>query len=304
MVENSNFYHYLPVTDDTMRWGLYVTGGGRGIIPANQLYPAEGHPQLYQFKWAHGRTLPEFQMILITRGQGTFESTPTGIVPIAPNSIIILFPGIWHRYRPDRKIGWQERWLSLNGEIAHRLMDQQIMQPDKAVQIAKRPSQLIKRFDRLLDHIHAMPTENTILLSLRAMDLVAEVIEQTYEDSLHSAPRSNGMQEDIQDSLVLQALNLIWSHSHRPLSVNQLAERLPATRRTLERHFMQACGHSILDEINTCRLSRAKRLITETDLPMKTIAFLAGFTNPERMRVTFTNREGHSPAQFRKQVRT
>mgnify|MGYP001078116689 FL=1 len=69
MSEPYEFYHYLPVNDNAMQWGIYITGAGRGRIPAGQTYPPTGHPSLYQFDWKRGRTLPEFQVILVTEGQ-------------------------------------------------------------------------------------------------------------------------------------------------------------------------------------------------------------------------------------------
>ena len=66
------FHHYLPVNDEAMHWGLYVTGAGRAHILAQQVYPPPGHPSLYRFDWRRGRTLPEFQILLITDGRGVF----------------------------------------------------------------------------------------------------------------------------------------------------------------------------------------------------------------------------------------
>jgi transcriptional regulator GlxA family with amidase domain len=83
------------------------------------------------------------------------------------------------------------------------------------------------------------------------------------------------------------------------MSVSDIARLLPVTRRTLDRRFMEATGHSVLEEINACRLSRAKRLLTETELPVKTVAHLAGFNSTERMRVLFVEREGTSPTSYR-----
>lgn len=294
------FYHYLPVNDDAMYWGIYVTGAGRGRIPAGHVYPPTGHPSLYQFDWKRGRTLPEFQIILITEGRGVFESQPTGRAPVKPDTLVLLFPGVWHRYRPDPATGWKERYISLNGEIVHRLMDQQFFCPQRAVCSPQNPAEVVHRFDQLLDRIHRKPTENSILLSLHAMDLLAEVIEHASEKPLPSGARCSALIDRVRDPLVAQALDLIWTHSHRPLSVNQLAEHLPVTRRTLERRFALERGHSILDEINLCRASRAKRLLSETELAIKTVAYLAGFTSRERMRVRFLQQEGCSPAQYRK----
>jgi len=303
MADPYEFFHYLPVNDDVMDWGLYLTGAGRGRIGARRRYPPAGHPSLYQFDWSRGRTLPEFQIILITDGRGTFESEPTGRVPIRPDTVVLLFPGIWHRYQPDPTTGWRERWISLNGEIAHRLMDQQLVRPGGAVYQPLGMSEMTERFDQLLDRIHAKPTENSILLSLRAMDLIAEAIEQARAGLSPSDARASRPTDEIEDPVVAQALDLIWTHSHRPLSVNELVTHLPITRRTLERRFALERNHSILDEINLCRTGRARRLLAETDLPIKTVAYLAGFTSQERMRIAMLHHDGCALAEYRRRAR-
>jgi AraC-like DNA-binding protein len=303
MCDPYEFYHYLPVNDDAMRWGIYVTGAGRGHIPARGSYPPEGHPSLYQFDWKRGRTLPEFQLILITDGQGEFTSQATQGTPVEPNTLITLFPGVWHSYRPDPSTGWQERWISLNGETIHRLMDQGLIHPAKSVQPVKDVETLTRVFDGLLSRIHTDPQENSILLSLRAMNLMAEGLEQTLDEPLPSAAQASNLPRHASDTLIAQAMDLIWTHSHRPLSVDQVVAQLPATRRTLERRFATEHGHSILEEINTCRLSRARRLLRETDLPVKSVAPLAGFTSRERMRIAFQNHENCSPDQYRRGFR-
>lgn len=297
------FYHYLPISDDAMRWGIYLTGAGRGSIPGQQAYPSEGHPSLYQFSWKQGRTLPEFQVILITEGRGIFHSRSMGEQAVGPNTVILLFPDVWHRYRPDKATGWTEHWISFNGEMAHGLMNQGLIREEKALCACTDVKGLTFHFDRLLTRVQSHPTENSILLSMHAMDLIAEVIEQTLDGPLPSDARASGLVDRVDDALVAQAMDLIWAHSHRPLSVAQLAAQLPCTRRTLERRFQAVRHHSILDEINTCRLSRARRLLRETALSIKTVAYLAGFTSSERMRVALLKQEGCSPDQYRKKHR-
>jgi len=72
MSREDMFFHYLPVNEETMSWGIYVTGAGRSVIRPGEKYPPSGHPTLYQFDWSRGRTLPEFQLVLITDGAGEF----------------------------------------------------------------------------------------------------------------------------------------------------------------------------------------------------------------------------------------
>ena len=296
----NEFFHYLPVDDFVMRWGLYLTGAGTATIPPGTDYPPEGHPGVYDFLWDTGRTLPEFQIILITGGRGIFESTPTGELTIEPNTIMMLFPDIWHRYRPDKQTGWIERWVSLNGTIPHYLMEQGYFDSNKAICKLHEATEVISVFDYLLDRVYEKPVENTLLTSLSAMSLIAEVIERTGGDVLPAAGLYHENKISANDPLVASALDMIWTHSHRTITVAYLVSQLQTTRRTLERRFRKTCGHSIHDEIIQCRISRAKRLLCETHLPVKTVAYLSGFGHPERMRYAFENSLGHPPSELRK----
>ena len=106
----------------------------------------------------------------------------------------------------------------------------------------------------------------------------------------------------VDDPVVQKALEIIWSESDQPLSVADIAGQLPVTRRTLDRRFADAIGHSVLEEINRRRLSRAKRLLEETSLPVKNVARRAGFSSTERLRVLFVERVGMSPTEYRRQA--
>jgi transcriptional regulator GlxA family with amidase domain len=121
------------------------------------------------------------------------------------------------------------------------------------------------------------------------------------EDTFEAFPENQAVR-GVDDAVVKKALEIIWSHGTPPLSVGDIARQLPVTRRTLDRRFVEATGHSVLEEINMCRLSRAKRLLIETDLPVKNVAHVAGFTSTERMRVLFVEREGMSPTVYRRRA--
>jgi AraC-like DNA-binding protein len=295
---SSNIHHYLPVNETAMSWGVYVTGAGRATIGAGQNYPPPGHPQLYCLDWQRGRVLPEFQVLLATKHGGVFESEATGQVPIEPGSLLFIFPGVWHRYRPNRETGWTERWLAMNGELMHQLLDH-VIRTDFPLYRLESPDPLTQAFDQLLDRIHSDPHQNSLSLSFQAMSWVAAAIRATGEIDTSLSDRRSVRAKDISDPIVGEALHMIWTRSHCALSVEKLAKCLATGRRMLERAFRQELGHTVLGEINACRLDRAKRLLRETDLPIKKIALLAGFPSEERMRVTFLQTEEDSPSIYR-----
>jgi AraC-like DNA-binding protein len=303
MPPDNDFYHYLPVNDLAMQWGIYMTGAGLCTNAPGESYPPRVHPSLYDFEWKQGRTLPEFQTLFIQQGQGDFESRETGVVPVETGSVMFLFPGIWHRYRPDPATGWTERWISYNGEIVQRLRRLKLLRPSQAVWKVKDIECLRVSYDRLLDQVRNQTTQNSIVLSMHCIGLLADVLEQIGSKPSLLGDHPKSMLEGILDPIAAQAVTLIWTHSHRELSVEQIARELPVSRRTLERRFLAATGRTVIEEITRCRLSRAKRLLAETDLPVKNVTHLSGFPSEEQMRIVFRQHEKVAPSEFRHRTR-
>ena len=110
-----DYFRYIPVRPRDVQWGLYVTGAGCAHVLPNVPYPPARHPELYDFSWEQGRTLPEYQIVYVSGGRGEFESGPTGTRPIAAGTVLLLFPNVWHRYRPIKETGWSEFWVSFSG---------------------------------------------------------------------------------------------------------------------------------------------------------------------------------------------
>ncbi|MCC9606124.1 AraC family transcriptional regulator [Blastopirellula sp. JC732] len=300
-----SFFHYLPITDSDMRLGFYVTGGGWGVVAPGSEYPPQQHPGVYQFSWGAGRELPEFQIQFIAEGRGEFESTPTGRVSIEPNTLFLLFPGVWHRYRPVRNVGWTERWISIHGEFMHRLVESGSISPSNALIQLKSDQReaLLQTFDRLLGRIHQDPTRHTSAVCANSLELLSVALEMLPKKGEKINDARSGRAAAVTDPIVNRALDIIWTRSDRPLSVNQLVASLPTTRRTIERKFMSTLGHTVLDEINQCRLLRAKRMLTETNLSIKSVAYLAGFGGQERFRRLMIAEEGCPPGEYRDRYR-
>ncbi len=114
-----SFSRYLPVSRRDERWGLYVTTAGQSRIPPQAAYPPSLHPRNYNFDWQHGRVLMDHQVVYISRGRGWFESHGTGRRRIESGDAFLLFPGLWHRYRPDRQTGWDEHWVGFSMARRH-----------------------------------------------------------------------------------------------------------------------------------------------------------------------------------------
>ncbi len=235
--------------------------------------------------------------MLLSSGRGVFESKPTRQVKVKGSTAILLFPDVWHRYAPAKETGWSEKWVHFNGELAHRLLEQGVISPEKPVIPLTDSGPAERAFQRLLEHVHRAPAENSLLVSLMAMSVLTAVIGPAGQ----SSPELKiSVASTHTDSVIATACDYIWTRSHTILSVGKVVAALGIERRTLERRFSRKLGHTVLEEIIQCRFRRAERLLSETDLPIKTIVTLAGFGSLENMRQVFVAETGLSAADYRK----
>ncbi|MFM2198524.1 MAG: hypothetical protein RLZZ505_1956 [Verrucomicrobiota bacterium] len=310
-----NDYYYLPVDDRVAEWGFYLNTTGRVLNPVAPDTPYGLHPEMYMFDQSpadvanplaaspreSGRILPEFAVVYVTDTHGVFESDETGVVEFDGPTMLFLFPGVWHRYRTvGLSKGWlTQRWLGFNGDLAYRLMAQGFVTPETAVRTAARPRRLAAAFDRLIDRVAANPAMDTIILSMRGMDLLADCIESARNGENEGQTKSVEDALEGSEAIVNRMLEMIWGGSHRNLTIDQLCEAVGAKRRSMERWFRDARGHSLLTELNICRCRRARRLLETTDLPVKNVCWLAGFRSIEQMRLNFIQTVGVAPEHYR-----
>ena len=292
-------FRYLPISPRTRSWGLFVTGGGHIDVPPHGAHPPQGHPNLYEFTWERGRVLPEYQVILLTGGSGIFESDGTDLRELQAGDTIILFPGVWHRYRPNHETGWSSYWIGLGGEFMENLAARGFCTPERPVIVPQDLEALTGAFRRFHELITEDTIENPLALSAVAMEVLSLVCAPVEQDA--AEPSTAPFQEAVHDRIVAEALRIIWSRDDSSLNVADVAALLPVSRRSLERRFQQVLGRTVLGEITRCRVERVKGLLEETDLPLKQLAKLVGFSSPETLTKAFQRQVGATPSAYRKQ---
>jgi len=112
--------------------------------------------------------------------------------------------------------------------------------------------------------------------------------------------------EDAGAILATEALALleqpdVWAGA--PTSARALAARLGVSDRHLRRVFEAQLGASPLQVLLTHRLLAARRLLSDTRLPVTEVALSAGFSSLRRFNAAFADRYRMSPTRLRKTVR-
>ncbi|MEV4318819.1 helix-turn-helix domain-containing protein [Actinocrispum sp. NPDC049592] len=95
---------------------------------------------------------------------------------------------------------------------------------------------------------------------------------------------------------------LAWAEDHlsEPLTVDDLAARALMSPRTFARRFKALTGTTPHRWLLDKRLQHAEELLESTELPVDTIAGLAGFGSPDTLRHHFALRRGITPTAHRR----
>lgn len=117
------------------------------------------------------------------------------------------------------------------------------------------------------------------------------------------APRQSTSVLAVDDEDLAAAVKFIENASHRPISVDDILDNVPISRRLLERKFREHLGRSPLQEIRIAHLKKAKSLLIETDDTLQDVADHSGFGNMYHLCRVFKRETGETPITYRRKHR-
>ena len=106
-----------------------------------------------------------------------------------------------------------------------------------------------------------------------------------------------------EDPIIKKVHQYVTEHIAESLSIEQLASAISVSRRTFSRVFSKHAKVTPSAFVEQVRIDTARKLLEETDAPLKTVAFQCGFHNATQMRMTFARRLAVTPKQYRARFR-
>lgn len=95
----------------------------------------------------------------------------------------------------------------------------------------------------------------------------------------------------------------VTEHITDALSIEQLASAVAVSRRTFSRLFAKYAKVTPSAFVEQVRVDTARKLLEDSDAPLKTVAYRCGFSSATQMRTTFSRRLNVTPRQYRDRFR-
>lgn len=285
-----NHYKYLNISKEEYDWDFYINTVGYSKTTRNMHYPDIGHhPTDHAFSWNKGRILNGYYIIFITNGCGLFESAETPKHVIKAGSCFILFPGVWHRYKPDPSVGWEEYWVGFNGNYPHQLMDKFFDPKDPIVKTGLN-NELLAAFTQLLGLVSQAQIGYPQLIAGITMQILA---------ILNRVKRTEKTESDPDSVWIAQAIFLLQQQLNDNINIQEFARKFPISYSKFRKVFKNHTGKSPNQYHLDLRLDKAKELLVNTNMNIKEVGYYIGFDSPHYFSRLFKKKFGSSPKRFR-----
>lgn len=232
-------------------------------------------------------------LLYCTAGQGWLE-TGGERASVGPGTLVVLPPGVAHRYGADPREPWTLWWCHCQGEALPALLEHLALGDRRTVDIGLHGS-VISEFHALLAvrqtgfapdaYVHAAAQLRALLTFFA---LLAHRAGETRGETLDVARVTAWLREHVEQPVELAELVAATSD----LSVFHFARR-----------FRAATGMAPIQYFIHLRMEHACRLLDMSDAPVHRIARQLGYDDPYYFSRLFRKVIGVAPSDYRKLAR-
>ncbi|MEC3880480.1 AraC family transcriptional regulator [Parapedobacter sp. 10938] len=285
-----NYHKYLHIRNIDRDLGFYINTVGYTKIDKHSRYPEVGqHPADHVFSWNKGRILDGYYVVFITGGRGLFESAKTPPKVIESGTCFLLFPGIWHRYKPDPEFGWEEYWIGFNGDYPRHVMNR-LFRPEAPFVKTGLSKDLLSAFTQLLRTVSQVEVGYQQVMAGITLQIIGLINRINITEKTDNDPAS---------VWVSKAILKLQNELANPVRMEDLVAEFPISYSSFRKSFKRVTGESPNQYHLNLRLNKAEELLKTTHLTVTEIGYHTGFDSPFYFSRLFKKKFGVSPKSLR-----
>jgi AraC-like DNA-binding protein len=284
---------YLVTNAQDLLWGITVTTVGTHQLKKDyESYPpVAGHPYKYYFNPKEGRILDEYQLVYISKGEGKFHTSKSKCIDVKEGDILLIKPGLWHSYYPNKKTGWNEYWIGFKGEVMDMRARNGFLDNENNIYKVGMRDEIINLYQQA---INVATTESTAYQQVLA----------GIANMLLGLSMAYDKEQQFENYTVLQmtkAKMIIRENLYAKTTPEEIANTLNMSYSWFRKTFKEFTGLSPASYIQRLKLQAAKDALISTNQSIKEIAYTLHYDNSEHFSTQFKKHIGLSPKDFRAQ---
>lgn len=203
----------------------------------------------------------------------------------------LIEPETLIHYKANEKEPWTYMWIGFSGARAEKYLADIGLHSGKPIFQCEKIDELKKIILKMFQYQH-LSVANQYHLQGLLYEFLACVAEGV---------RGTDVQEESDDNkYVREAVNFIRNSYFRGVTVAEIAEHVSVNRSYLYKLFEETFGMSPKEFLTRFQISRAKELLTWSDISIESVAWSCGYKDALAFSKVFKKMMGVSPTAYRK----
>lgn len=258
--------------------------------------------QPLSFKWHYHR---EYEITFVAEGLGK-RFVGDDVSPFGPGDLVLVGPYVPHAYASSPSLeGARALIIQFSPELIafDRLRPKELRHVHKLLRLAgnglafdaSTSSAVLPIIDASRRHVGL----DKLIDLIRILDLLARmgrgrsIVSEWYLRD----PSSMDADEPYEHADLLQ---FVFVNACRPLTLKAAADFAGISVASLCRYFKKTVGTTFNEYLTRIRISEACKLLIQTDLPVYSVSYQAGYENLSNFNRRFRKMKGTTPSVYRR----
>jgi AraC family transcriptional regulator, arabinose operon regulatory protein len=258
-----------------------------------QLLPTDAgyYPKAKGHTCARENGCPEVIFIYCAEGKGWCEIAGRKH-EVTKNQLLVLPVSTPHVYGARKKTPWTIYWFHAVGFNVPVYLERLGVAKENPVVSLGGDVQLLSLFEDVLEGLeHGFTLTHLIYAAHSLTHLMGLILR--HKDEF-------GYGEISVRERITKSVDFMKGHLREPLKVATLSALVNLSRSHYTTSFRRVTGYAPLNYLNHLRMQRAVQLLNTTDLPIKQISDMIGFSDQFYFSRAFNKMHNHSPSEHRR----
>lgn len=211
---------------------------------------------------------------------------------VKPNQIFVLPANVAHRYGTDAANPWTIYWLHFMGSQAHHFLTFLHQGANSSpITVSPQPERFAL-FDDILSHVEMSYNMDSIVYANSSLSRFLA----TFNNAVYNPNPIN----PVEDDPISQTITYMKEHLSQSLKLEDLAGIAGMSASHYSAVFREKVQSAPINFFTFLKIQEACRLLENTQLRIKEVAYQIGYADPYHFSRVFANVMGVSPRDFRK----
>lgn len=257
----------------------------------------------FDFHWHYH---PELELTFIEKGNGT-RLVGDHTESFSDGDLVLIGSNLPHTWVSESK---EEKQSAIVIQFRQALISEKQLEMPEFAGIKKLFSRsyrgiyfnekTAKEFNPILSNILELKGLEKLAELWRVLHLLSK--KRNYR--LLSSPIYRPSLGTDSESRIDRACQFIHNNFTRKIPLDEISQTVGLTPTSFCRFFKKMTGKSFTDYVNDLRVSRARKLLTESEVNISEIAYSSGFESMTHFNRIFSKKNEMPPREYRKKVKS